>query len=45
MSDIYLEATIEKNWRSQNLNFVSLKNSSLGQLSWGAPAQEDIIEF
>ena len=26
MSNISLKATIEKNWRSQNFNFVSLKN-------------------
>ena len=28
MSDIYLKATIEKNWRSQNFDFLSLKNLS-----------------
>ena len=31
-SNIYLKITIEKNWRSQNFNFLSLKNSSPGQL-------------
>ena len=31
MSDIYLKATIEKNWRSQNFDFLSLKNMPLGQ--------------
>ena len=30
-SNIYLKAIIEKNWRSQNLDFLSLKNLSLGQ--------------
>ena len=31
-SNIYLKVIIEKNWRSQNLDFLSLKNLSLGQL-------------
>ena len=31
MSNIYFKVTTEKNWRSQNLNFLSLKNSSPGQ--------------
>ena len=30
-SNIYLKVIIEKNWRSQNLDFLSLKNFSLGQ--------------
>ena len=30
-SNIYLKVIIEKNWRSQNLDFLSLKNLSLGQ--------------
>ena len=30
MSDIYLKATIEKNWCSQNFDFLSLKNLSPG---------------
>ena len=35
MSDIYSKVTIEKNWRSQNFDFLSLKNSH--QVSfWGA---------
>ena len=31
MSNIYLNVTIEKNWRSQNFDFLSLKNLSSGQ--------------
>ena len=31
MSNISLKVTIEKNWRSQNYNFLSLKRLSLGQ--------------
>ena len=31
MSNIYSKATIEKNWRSQGFNFLSLKNLSPGQ--------------
>ena len=31
MSNIYLKVTIEKNWRSRNFDFVSLKNVSPGQ--------------
>ena len=44
MSNIYLKVTIEKNWRSQNFDFLGLKNLSPGQF-WGAPTHEDIIEF
>ena len=29
--NIYLNVTIEKNWRSQNFDFLSLKNLSPGQ--------------
>ena len=44
MSNIYLKVTIEeKNWRSQNFNFLGLKDVSPDQFS-GAPAHED-IEF
>ena len=28
MSNIYLKAAIEKNWRSQNFDFIKLKNLS-----------------
>ena len=31
MSNIYSKVTIEKNWRSQNFDFVSLKNLSPGK--------------
>ena len=45
MSNIYLKVTNEeKNWRSQNFDFLGLKNLSPGQF-WGAPTHEDIIEF
>ena len=45
MSNIYLKVTIEeKNWRSQNFDFLGLKNFSPGQF-WGAPTHENIIEF
>ena len=33
MSSVNLEVTIEKNWRPQNFDFLSLKNSSPGQFS------------
>ena len=33
MSSINLEVTIEKNWRPQNFDFLSLKNSSPGHFS------------
>ena len=44
MSNICLKVTIEKNWRSRNFSFVSLKNLSPGQF-WGPPTHADIIEF
>ena len=31
MSNVYLKITIEKNWRPQNVNFLSLKKSSPAQ--------------
>ena len=41
---IYLKVTIEKNWRSQNYDFLSLK--IFHQFSfWRAPTHADIIEF
>ena len=41
MSNIYLKVTIEKDWRSQNFDFLSLKICS--QVSfWGAPTHPDI---
>ena len=33
VSNIYLKVNIEKNWRSQNFDFLILKNSSPGQFS------------
>ena len=45
MWKFYLKVTIEeKNWPSQNVDFLGFKNLSPGQ-SWGAPTLEDIIEF
>ena len=44
LSNIYLKVTIEKNRRSQDFDFLSLKNLSPGQF-WEAPNHEDIIEF
>ena len=32
MSNIHLKTTIEKNWLSQSFGFLSLRNSSPGQL-------------
>ena len=44
MSNIYLKVTIDKNWRSQNFDFLRLKICH--QVSfWGAPTHADIIEF
>ena len=45
MSNIYLKVTIEeKNWRSQNFDFLGLKTLSSCQF-WGAPTHADITEF
>ena len=45
MSNIYSKVTIkEKIWRSQNFDFLGLKNLPPGQF-WGAPNHKDIIEF
>ena len=38
---IYVKITIEKNWCTQNLNFLSLKKVP----HQGAPAHVDIVEF
>ena len=43
ITDIYLNVTIEKNWRSQNADFLNLKNLSPGQF-WGAPTHADFIK-
>ena len=42
MSNIYLKATIEKNWGSQD--FLSLKHSSPGKF-WGATTHKVLVEF
>ena len=42
MPNIYVKATIEKNWRSQGFDFLSVKKLSPGHF-WGAPTQ--LIEF
>ena len=42
MSNVYLKATIEKNWGSQD--FLSLKQSSPGKF-WGAPTPKVFVEF
>ena len=44
MTDIYLNVTIEKNWRSQNIDFLSLKNPSPGQF-WGAQTHADFTKL
>ena len=45
MSNISLKVTIEeKNWRSQNSDFLGLKDLSPCQF-WGAPTHADMIEF
>ena len=45
MSNIYLKVTVkEKNWRSQNFDFVGLKNLSSCQF-WRAPTHKDIMNF
>ena len=41
MSNIYLKVNLR---RSQNFDFLGLKNLSSGQF-WGAPTDTDIIEF
>ena len=45
MSNIYLKVTMEeKNWQSQNFNFLGLTDLSQCQFS-GAPTHKNIIEF
>ena len=44
MSNIYLKVTIEKNWRSQNFDFLSLKNLSPGHFLENSNSQRyDLI--
>ena len=45
MSNIYLKVTIEKKWRTQIFNFVSLKGSSPGLFLGEAPTHADIIKI
>ena len=44
MSNIYLKVTIEKNWPSQNFDFLSLRDLSPGQFS-GSSNSRRYIEF
>ena len=45
ISNIYLKVTIEeKHWGPQKSDFPGLKNLLPGQF-WGAPLNEDIIEY
>ena len=45
MSNIYLKVTIEeKDWRSQNFDFLGLKNYLPCQF-WRGPTHKDIIEI
>ena len=45
MSKIHLKVTVEKNWRSRNFDFQSLRNLSQGHFLGGAPTHRVIIEF
>ena len=45
MLNIYLKATIEKKWRTQNFDFLSLKKVHLQVSFWGASTHADIIKF
>ena len=44
MSNVYLKVIIEKNWRSQNFDFLSLKICHQVRFL-GAPTHADIIEL
>ena len=44
MPNIFLKVTIEKNWRSENFNFLGLKNLPPSHFL-GASTHVDIIEF
>ena len=44
MSNIYLKITTEKNWPSQNFDFLGLKNLAPSSF-WGAPTHADTIQF
>ena len=44
ISNIYLETTIEKNWRSQSFDFLIVKNR-LQVSFWEAPTHSDVSKF
>ena len=44
MSNIFLKVPIEKNWRSQNFDFLSLENLLPGNF-WEVPTHVDIIKL
>ena len=44
MPNIYLKVTIEKNWCSQNFDYLSLKIHLQGSF-WEAPTHADASEF
>ena len=44
MPNINLKVTIEKNWPSQNFDFLKVKDLYTGQ-SWRAPTHANIMEF
>ena len=44
MPNIYLKVTIEKNWHSQNFDYLSLK-IHLQVSFWEAPTHADTTEF
>ena len=48
MSNIYLQVTIEKKWRSQNFSFLDLKNSFVGKFLESSNSRRyhaDIFQF
>ena len=45
MSNIYFKATIAKNLRSQNFDFLSLKNSSPGQFLGSFQLKQILLNF
>ena len=44
MVNVYLEVTIEKNWPSQNSDFLSLKKLPPGRFL-GSSNYADVVEF
>ena len=43
MSNIYLKVTLEKNWLSQNFDY--LRSPETKFFAWGASTHADIIDF